>query len=165
MMFLLTSIGAANAEPIIAADQLLATWELRTVTTTMAGKNVKPYGQHPSGYLIHTGDSRAAFLIVADAGASAGSGAPNVSAVGQQTNILLWSASYHADPQLELDGHGGRSLEVTYTIDASSNPQLVGTSMLIDYKIDGDTLIASWTSYSVGAGGATIKVATWERSK
>jgi Lipocalin-like domain len=164
-ILLLVSGGAADAQPVIAADELLATWKLQAVTITTAGQSLQPYGEHPRGYLIHTRDDRAALLIVADDRGPTGLGPPSAGPVGKERTILLWSASYDADPELKPDTHGGRSLEVAYRIEASSIQQLVGTSMLIAYKIDADTLVATWTSHPVSLGGAVTNVATWVRDK
>ncbi len=140
------------------SDPLVGTWLLESVTATAADGTIdtSPYGRSPTGYLTYTADGRM-HVIVSFSDRSALSGDWRSAPPEERAQAFATSLSYAGRYSLS-------DSQVTHHVEASSDPNRVGTSIVRTISWHDGSLTLTTPPTQVG-GSARQFALTWRRSE
>jgi hypothetical protein len=128
----LGSLEAIGQERQNCTGPQLGTWKLRSYTTEdlATGQKTDLFGAHPTGYLSYGSDCRVSAILVKE-----GRKAPNSLVPTDAERVELYSGLIAYAGTYSIEGD-----KVSHHIDASWNQSWTGTTLLRQFRIDGNTL-------------------------
>jgi hypothetical protein len=142
-----------RAQPAMATDQLVGTWQLESFTATSGSQVSYPLGEHPGGYI---GFSPARFwvmLVDSTRKAPAAAALTDAEAVSLMKTSASYTGRYDTDPAQTPDG-----IKVTIHVDAAANQALTGTNRVFFMRVDGNKLTLKSPAVVVPMTGLTSVV-------
>jgi hypothetical protein len=154
-----TKVGTMTSREIAALDpdSLVGTWSLVSASAITASgiRNDAPYGSHPTGILIYTGEGRMAAMI-SHSDRQPLSGPDRIAA----------PADERAEAFATFFAYAGRYSimgdRVVHHVEIASVQNWVNTDMVRLMKLDNDRITLRTPSISVGATVQTTEL-IWER--
>jgi hypothetical protein len=157
MAFLSVRCGGASTTTVIPAhacsNPLVGTWKLQSFTKEFldTGQKVEPYGGHPSGYLSYAADCRMYAIVVGEGRRPPAGADPTDS---EKIELFDGMGAYAGTYIIEGD-------KVSHHVDVSWNEAWTGTTLVRQFKIEGNTLqIRAEDSLDGRSGMATL---VWTR--
>ena len=156
---LLISLALLAVMPTANAADLpfVGTWKLvsQQVTDAVTGESTSIFGANPRGTVTYTPDGHIFALITAT------DRKPAPPADDAQEAQLYRTASGIAG-RYTVEGPG----LIAYALDVATNPNLVGTKQLRQWKIEGDTLTVTTAKPMRGLNGKEVNfILIWTRDK
>jgi hypothetical protein len=151
-LLLSPTIAFAGENPV------LGTWKLKSTVREVAatGEKLKPFGEHPNGYLSYSADGRMYAIITAD------------------NRIKPLEANPTDEQRVKLHqtmtGYAGtytvQGEKVTHHVDISWNEAWTGTDQVRFFKLDGNTLTITTPLFKSPMDGREGRVVlVWEKVK
>lgn len=153
-LILVLTLGqpAAAQEP---ASSIIGVWKLTSFARKEVGtdKIVQPFGEHPTGYRVHTRGGHAFYMFFATNRKAPAGG------VTDADRIELFKTMTSAGGTYTVDGN-----KVVFVADVSSAQSSAGGALAYQFEVVGKTLTMSTNPVKNPAGGPEIVfITTYER--
>jgi hypothetical protein len=141
-----------------ADDQasIVGVWRVKSFVRKEVGtdKSVQPYGEHPTGYRMHTKGGYVSYMFVSDSRK-----APEGS-VTDADRIQMFNTINAATGTYKIEGD-----KVLFHADEAISQSFKGQNLTYTFKIEGKNLTMVTDPIKSPSGGEIVNVTTYERAE